>query len=59
MKHLSAKFVTAHSTATEFFTLLDFGTNVCDIARNANVTAKLLPFTLTYENNMITSVERL
>ena len=61
-KQLSAKLVIAHSTATEFLTLLVFGTNVSDIARNANVTAELLleapPFTLTYDNNVITSIVR-
>ena len=60
-QQLSAKLVIAHSTVTEFLTLLAFGTNVSDIARNANVTAELLleapPFTLTY-NNVITSVGR-
>ena len=41
-------------TATEFLTLLAFGTNVSDIAMNKNVTAEQLleapPFTFTYNN---------
>ena len=48
-----------HST-TEFLTLLAFGTNMSDIPGNADVIAQLLleapPFTLTYDNNVITSV---
>ena len=60
-QQLSAKLVITHST-TEFLTLPAFGTNVSDIAGNADVTAQLLleapPFTLTYDNNVITSVGR-
>ena len=38
----ACKLVIAHSTASEFLTLLVFGTNVSDAARNANVMTKLL-----------------
>lgn len=58
-QQLSAKLVITHST-TEFLTLLAFGTNMPDIAGNADVIAQLLleapPFTLTYDNNVITSI---
>jgi len=57
---MSAKLVIANNTATEFLTVLAFGTNVSDM--NTNVTAEELleapPFTFTYNNNVITSVVR-
>lgn len=59
---MSAKLVIANNTATEFLTVLAFGTNVSDIAMNTNVTAEELleapPFTFTYNNNVITNVVR-
>ena len=61
-QQMSAKLVIANNTATEFLTLLAFGTNVSDIAMNMNVTEEQLleapPFTFTYNNNVITSVVR-
>ena len=59
---MSAKLVIANNTATEFLTLLAFGTNVPDIAMNMNVTEEQLLevplFTFTYNNNVIKSVVR-
>jgi len=62
-KQLSAKLLIGHCFASQFLTLQAFGTNVSDIAQSEDVTAELLleapPFTLIYENNIITSIGRL
>ena len=57
---LSAKVVIAEGE--KYHTLNVFGTNVSDIAQEDNVSVEALisapPFTLTYENNVITSIRR-
>ena len=57
---LSAKLYI--SSGTDYLTLHAFGTNVTDITQEAAVTVDSLmtapPFTLTHENNIITSIRR-
>ena len=59
-KQLSAKVVIADGA--NYLTLNVFGTNVIDIAQQEDVDANVLlsapSFTMTYENNVITSITR-
>ena len=51
------------NSGQEYHTLNVFGTNVTDICQTTDVNARALlrapPFSFTYENNVITSVERM
>ena len=59
-KQLSARLMI--SSADTFITLNGFGNNIQDIVGSEEVTAKALmtacPFTLTYANNVISSISR-
>ena len=59
-KQLNAKLLI--SSGDSYLALNVFGSNVCDIAQTQEVTAEVLlsasPFTLTYDNNVVTSICR-
>ena len=58
-RQLNAKLII--QSGTQYLTLNAFGSNVVDIAEQEDVTAEALlsapPFDLTYDNNVITSID--